>query len=294
MAEKPQITVCQIKSMNLLPKLRRLFFPLLILSSVHSVSSQPQEAEKRLSDPGGGYSFTAPSGFDSQKSEEGFGFADTGKTVGIAVTRHNFRSFEEFAAQANLEKNGFVLVGKVQDLDQNGKTFLVTKQTAEGVLMVDTFVLFSPHGGGVMVVALSNKESNQKGFRAGLQVAKSVAFTKPQASEAASQWQTLLRGKHLIYLYTASGFSERTDIYLCPSGKFFYRSNSSSLSNNGSGVVGANSDGNWEISPGGGASLILRFGNGTARQYVISRRQSGDEIGLNGKRYFVQLQDECR
>ncbi len=113
-------------------------------------------------------------------------------------------------------------------------------------------------------------------------------------SEAAGQWQTLLRGKHLIYLYTASGFSERTDIYLCASGRFFYRSDSSSLSNNGSGVVGANSEGNWEISPGGGGSLILQFGNGTTRQYKLSRRQAGNEIGLNGNRYFVQTQNECR
>ena len=121
-----------------------------------------------------------------------------------------------------------------------------------------------------------------------------MTFTKPQTSEGASQWQTFLRGKHLLYLFTASGFSERTDIYLCSSGGFFYRSDSSSLSNNGSGVVGANSDGKWKILPSSGGSLILQFGNGTVREYKISRRQAGNEIGLNGNRYFVQTQKECR
>ena len=132
------------------------------------------------------------------------------------------------------------------------------------------------------------------GFRAGLSIAKSVTFTKPQVSAVTSQWQTLLRGKHLTYFYTASGFSERTDIYLCPSGGFLYRSDTSSLSNSGSGVVGANSDGRWEISPSGGGSLTLRFGNGTVRHYRISRRQAGNEIGLNGNRYFVQAHNVCR
>src|SRR5207244_3944401 len=124
-----------------------------------------------------------------------------------------------------------------------------------------------------------DKNNNQKGFQAALQIAKSVTFTKPQTSEASSQWQTFLKGKHLLYLYTASGFSERTDIYLCASGSFIYRGDSSSLSNNGSGAIGANSDGNWKISPGG--NLILQFRNGTAREYKISRRQSDNEIGLN-------------
>ena len=277
--------------------LRRLWVPflsLLIISPAHSASPQTEATEKRLGDADGGYSFVAPSGFESQKNEEGFGLVNTEKTVVIAVRGHNFKTFEEFAAQANLEKDGFSLVGKVQDLGQKGKTFLVAKQTAGGVLTVDTFVLFSPYGGGMLIVSFTEKVNNQQGFKAGLHIARSVTFTKPQLSEAASRWQTLLSGKRLTYLYTASGFSERTDIYLCESGRLIYRSDSSSLSNNGSGAVGASSHGTWEISPGGGGSLILQFGDGTTRQYKISRRQAGNEIGLNGNRYFVQNQNECR
>lgn len=280
--------------MKLLHTTRVIFLSFLILASVNSVRSQSDETEKRLSDTTGGYSFNAPSGFDSEQNDEGFGLINKDKTLVIVVKNHDFKSFEEFSAQSNLEKDGFTLVGEVQNFGDKGKAFLVAKKTAEGVLMVDTFVLFSPHGGGALIVSFSDKDNNQKGFQSALQIARSVTFTKPQMSEAASQWQTLLRGKHLLYLYTASGFSERTDIYLCPSGKFFYRSDSSSLSNNGSGVVGASSDGDWKISPGGGGSLILRFGNGTVRQYKISRRQVANEIGLNGNRYFVQTQNECR
>lgn len=275
-------------------KLRLLLLTPLILSHVGSVFAQTEETEKRLSDTSGGYSFVAPSGFDSKQNEEGFGLVNAEKTIVIAVKNHDFKSFEEFSAQTNLEEDGFSLVGKVQDLGRKGKTFLLAKQTAQGVLTVDTFVLFSPYGGGTLIVSFSEKANNQKGFQAGLEIAESVAFTKPRMSEAAGQWQTLLRGKHLIYLYTSGGFSERTDIYLCASGRFFYRSDSSSLSNNGSGVVGANSDGDWEVSPSGGGSLTLRFGNGAVRQYKISRRPSGNEIGLNGNRYFVQTQNECR
>lgn len=280
--------------MKLSQKLRTLFLPFLILSSVNSAFSQSDETEKRLSDTIGGYSFNAPSGFDSKQNEEGFGLVNTEKTVLIVVKNHEFKSFEEFSAQSNLEKDGFSLVGEVQNFGDNGKAFRVAKQTAEAFWIVDTFVLFSPHGGGTLIVSFSDRDNNQKGFQSALQIARSVTFTKPQMSEAASRWQTLLRGKHLLYLYTASGFSERTDIYLCPSGSFFYRSDSSSLSNNGSGVVGASSDGSWKVSPSDGGTLILRFGNGNVRQYKISRREAGGEIGLNGNRYFIQDQNKCR
>lgn len=279
--------------MKLLQKFRVFFLPLLILSSVNSVFSQAKNPEKRLSDTSGGYSFTALAGFDSKQNEEGFGLVNAEQTVLIAVKNHNFNSFNEFSTQSNLEKDGFSLVGKVQAFDEKGKNFLVSKQTAQGVLLVNTFVLFSPYGGGTLIVAFSDKDNNQNGFQAALQIAKSVAFTKSQPAEIANQWQAVLRGKHLIYIYTTSGFSERTDIFLCSSGGFIYRNDSSSLSNNGSGAVGANSDGSWKISPNG-ASLILQFQNGTTREYKISRRQTANEISLNGNRYFVQTQNECR
>lgn len=274
-------------------KLRLVFLSFVILSFVNPAFSQSKQTERRLSDASGGYSFAPPTGFDSQQNEEGFGLVNTEKTVVIAVKNHNFKSFEEFSAQSNLERDGFSLVGKVQDFGDKGKAFLVAGQTAQGVLMVDTFVLFSPFGGGVLIVAFSDKNNNQKGFQAALQIAKSVTFAKSQTTEAANQWQTFLRGKHLIYFYTTSGFSERTDIYLCSSGGFVFRSDASSLSNNGSGAVGANSDGNWKISPNG-ASLILEFRNGTTREYKISRRQGNNEIGLNGNRFLIQTQNECR
>jgi hypothetical protein len=279
--------------MKLYQKLRVLFLSFLILTFAASVFSQSKQTEKRLSDTSGGYSFAAPTGFESNQNEEGFGLVNTEKTVVIAVKNHNFKTFQEFSAQSNLEKDGFSLVGKVQDFGEKGKTFLVAKQTAQGVLLADTFILFSPFGGGTLIVSFSEKANNQSGFQAAMQIAKSVTFAKPLTSEAASQWQTFLRGKHLIYLYTSGGFSERTDIYLCSSGGFSYRSDSSSLSNNGSGAVGANSDGNWKISPSG-TSLILQFSSGATREYKISRRQAGNEIGLNGNRYFVQTQNECR
>ncbi|MGA9993789.1 MAG: hypothetical protein WBP93_00100 [Pyrinomonadaceae bacterium] len=266
----------------------------LILLTVNSVSAQSKPSEERLKDASGEYSFTVPTGFRAQRSEEGFGLVNTAQTVLIVLKAHDFQTFENFAAQSNVENDGFTPIGKVQSVGEKGKAFRVFKKTPQGYLIVDTFVMFSPFGGGMLVVAFSDTANHEKSFQTALQIAQSVEFAKAQASEDGNPWQTFLRGKHLLYLYTASGFSERTDIYLCPSGAFYYSSDSSSLSNNGSGAVGSNSAGTWKVSTRGGAKLVLQFRNGTLREYTISRRQASNEIGLNDNRYFVQTSNECR
>jgi hypothetical protein len=257
------------------------------------VYPQGAQAERRLEDASSGYSFAAPAGFDAQQSNEGFALVNRAQTVAVLVTAHNHQTFREFAAQANLERDGLKLAGQVQDFGQGGKSFRATKQTDEGLGVVDTFVLFSPHGGGVLVVAISKAANERENSEAARRVAESVAFSKPRESELGKQLEAALGGKQLIYLYTASGYSEREDIFLCPSGRFVFRGDASSLSNSGSAAVGSDSEGNWKVSTRGGPTLVLQFRNGSVREHKISARQASNEIGLDGKRYFVKPFNDC-
>lgn len=265
------------------------------LVSLAARPARPQagQPERRVSDANGAYSFTAPAGFDSQQSDEGFALVNGARTFLVAVKAHDFQTFEQFAAQANLERDGLTLAGKVQDVGRTGKTFRVTKQTSQGVAVVDTFVLFSPHGGGLLVVAISDAANSEEGFRAALRIAESVAFSKPQASEVARQVESVLRGKQLIYFYNGNGYSERKEIYLCPSGGFFFRTDATSNSNLGSGGFASGADGDWKVVSRGGLTLLLQFRSGATHEYKISARQASNEIGLDGKRYFVKPFGGC-
>ena len=260
-----------------------------------SANFSSAQVKKRLNDVNNGYSFLPPDGFESKQNEEGFALVNKAQTVILIIKAHNYSNFQQFANDANLEKDGFALVGKIQDFGENGKAFRASKQNAQGTLIADTFVSFSSYSGGVLVVALSDAQNAENGFQKGLEISKSLNFSKPTATAGNNQLENAFRGKHLLYLYTTSGFSERTDIYLCSSEAFIFKVNSSSLSANGSGAVGGNSDGKWRISSSGNnASLILQFNNGSTRQYSISARQASNEIGLNGKRFFVQNHNQCR
>ena len=235
-----------IKAISMKSFISTLITCAVMLLATNPVFSQGSSFETRPTDENSGYSFTVPTGFKAQKSDEGFALVNTAQTILIVVKSHDFQTMKEFDAQSNLERDGLTQVGKVQDVGNKGKHFRVSKQTPQGLGIVDTFVMFSTFGGGTLVVAISETANHEEGFQAGLRVAESVAFTKRQTSSAETQWQTVLRGKHLLYLYTANGFSERRDIYLCPSGEFYFHSDTLSNSSTGSGVLASNSDGRWK------------------------------------------------
>ncbi len=144
-----------------------------------------------------------------------------------------------------------------------------------------------------MFVAMSETDKANTAFQKALEISKTARFSKPQQSEAASEWQNFLRGKHLLYLYTANGFSTRKDIYLCSNGTFRSNSGDSSISINGTVATSGNSSGTWRVSSAGGARLILNFNSGGVAEYELSTRQASNEIGLNGARYFVKSDSGC-
>lgn len=280
--------------MKFLP-LQIITVTILFFCQANFIYGQNPATAKQLKDAARGYGFSLPADFEAQQNDEGFVAANSKKTILLVVKPHNYQNFQKFSEQANLGKDGFSLIGKIQDLGKQNKTFRASKQTPQGKLITDSFVLFSPHGGGLIIVAFTDTANAENAFQQTLKISESVVFSKPVIGELSSQLQNLFRGKHLLYLYTTSGFSERTDIYLCSSGAFIHRTDSSSLSANGSGATAAKTDGSWKISTfGSNANLILQFGSGAIREYKISKRQASNEIGLNGNRYFVQNHNVCR
>jgi hypothetical protein len=251
--------------------------------------------ENRTSDLEGGYSFNVPKGWTKKEGEGGFALVNSSQTIIIAVKAHNYKDFKAFMADANLERDGLKQIGETKDVDDSTKYFRTAAPTLRGVLVVDTLVLFSPHGGGVAIASLTDDKNAETGLRGAIEVADTILFSKPQESPANKEWQNLLRGKHLIYYYSGNGYSERRDIWLCSSGNFYMSFDGSSLSGMGSGAVGANNRGSWRVTSAGsaGSQLILQFQNGQTRQYNLNQRQSTGEIFLDNNRYFVKSHNEC-
>ena len=257
-------------------------------------------AEERLSDTVAGFSFGAPTGFKGDRGADGFSFVNSEKTILLVVRPHRYDSFEAAVRDTNLDAGTKVVV-QPQDLKNGGKFVRLSKPTSEGLAIVDIFVLFSPNGGGVSVIGLSDEKNADTSLRSAAEIAKSIAFTKPQAqagsssSSSSSAWQSALSGKHLLYLYSGNGYFEEKHIYLCASGTFLQRTGQGGFSpgdvDGPSFGARGGRRGSWSIT---GNTLSLRFQDGSSGLYSITRRQASNEVGLNGNRYFLENQNVCR
>jgi hypothetical protein len=253
----------------------------------------PQIRETRLSDAAGGVSFAVPDKWTSEKNAEGFAMVNPEKTVIVVVKSHSYANFQEFGADANLARDGLELVGEPQQIG-NRVTFRTAKRTAQGLLIIDTCVLFSTYGTGVAIAALSDEKNANSAFETAIAISKSVQFEKPPEG-ASGPFAAQLKGKHLLFLYTASGYSERKDIYLCASGAFYQSNDLGGFNPNDSGDasmgIRGSAHGTWSIT---GNSLTLNFSSGGTTRYTVTKRSAGNEVGLNGQRFFVREQNTCR
>ncbi len=255
----------------------------IILAALLSCSSAWAQ-DQRVSDPAG-FSTSVPASFKVSQDASGTVALEPSQKYMVVIKNHSYNNFEAFAQQANLEKDGFTLVGDIRTLNATDRSFRAAKQTATGYLLADTFVCFSPNGGGSLIVALSDEKNADAAYLSAYQMAQNLQYTQPQKDKL---WTSALAGKHLLYLYTGNGYSERKDIYLGSNGQFAQRNDASSASMNGSGFLAGGGDGSWRILPGG--QLVLQFNNGNVGSYSLAPGHAGNELLLNGKRYFVMNQ----
>lgn len=267
--------------MQRMKKLKHTLLSLVVWTSLGGALA----AQTVVEDPAG-FRLQVPAGYQVQRQADGTVCADG--TAVVVVKSHHYSNFEAFAQNANLAQDGFTLVGEVRSLNNSDRHFRASRPNPEGgYLIADTFVRFSPFGGGSVVVALSKSENADKAYYAGQSLNDKIQFTRPVATTS-NPWEQALAGKHLLYLYTGNGYSERLDLFLYANRAFSTRSDTSSLSMNGSGATAGGGEGRWSIN--GQGQLVLQYHNGNQQVYQLAPRQASNEISLNGKRFFVMAE----
>lgn len=233
---------------------------------------------------------TVPPELRVSEKDGGAAITDAAETFVALVKPHTYQSVEALAQELDIEKDGFQLVGEPQSLGGNDRSFRAARKTDEGYVIADAFVRFSPYGGGAVVLVISKEKDAQAAYYKGLGLARSMQFSEtqalpPQRGTQRNGLAAALAGKHLLYLYTGSGYSERKDLFLYTNGQFIYRADASSLSMNGSGAVAGGSDGQWTVSPDG--RLVLQFNDGNVTSFTVAPGNASNEVLLNGRRVFI-------
>jgi len=117
---------------------------------------------------------------------------------------------------------------------------------------------------------------------------KDSPSVKKDANQPDALWEKRISGKKLIYLYNSSGFSDKTVINLYSNKTFEGSLESVSVSQLGSGSTRNSSNGTWKINKlSNGTWLDLTHKDGSSESFLLEQRQAGNEINMNGKRFFV-------
>ena len=268
-----------------------------------ATTTAPVATGARIADPTSGYSFQTPSAWKSQEQGGGFVLNKVGTQVAMSVSPHEYKTLAEMRAQvldANEPASNTYLKAQTQAYGSNG-LFIRFDGTAQGkAVVIEMISLLSPNGGGVTIAATGVKDQYGADYTSQIKsVANSVQFSKPQTSSLAEQWKQKIKGKRLDYYYTGNGLADHYIIHICSEGTFVYRNDNSYSSNNAYtdfSYASAGADaGKWQVvDRGAQPTLILRFNDGRVWEYPMSPGKAGNEILLNGKRYFVQAGTMCQ
>ena len=119
-------------------------------------------------------------------------------------------------------------------------------------------------------------------------ISENSPSVKKDANQTDALWEKRISGKQLIYLYNSSGFSDKTVINLYSNKTFEGSLESVSVSQLGSGSTRNSSNGTWKINKlSNGTWLDLTHKDGSTESFLLEQRQAGNEINMNGKRFFV-------
>ena len=254
------------------------------------------------------YTFNPPRGWKQAENDLGYTLTSPGESVIILVKPHAENDFAKAVRTTEIDST-YKVIGDPRNLDNGGKSFRVSKVLSNGTTgVVDCFIMLSPNGGGIIVMALSGPANADGAYKIGLAVANSVAFPGAVAATSPaprppgsvpptsdSPWAARLNNKHLLYLYSGNGYFEERHYYICSSGTFYYKAGSGGFtpgnSDGGSYAGRSGNSGRWGVS---GSTLVLQYQNGNVVRLNLTERQKSSEIGLNGNRYFIEPQPNCQ
>jgi hypothetical protein len=143
----------------------------------------------------------------------------------------------------------------------------------------------------VSTIMITNSDHYEKQLETLKELSKSISSFKVKENleqPSTLNWNEYLKGKHLVNMKTSSGYTEKTDIWLCSNGQFRFKDEASSLSVNGTGAYAGKNAGTWRTE---GNRLLLSYNDDKTRSYEL--KIENDKLFLNGYRYFRDSNELC-
>jgi hypothetical protein len=252
---------------------------------------------EEFADPVAGFALRPPDGWHGAQQEGRILMAPAEGGAVIMAIPHAASGPDELAPlfQQGWTEQGLELapIGPPQQREDGSITMELAGRADEEQARGSLLVLFSPHGGGLILIGVTGAEALEGTSTVVSAVAETVRFSEPDTAALLEGWNRLLRGKKLSYFYTYSsgplvgGITERHELVLHDDGRFD-QEGEFVASMGDAGAVAERvwpPTGNWQILAAAGQALVELRGEGETEEYVLSH--GGEGVLLNGRRYFV-------
>jgi hypothetical protein len=256
---------------------------------------------EEIADPRAGFALRPPEAWASAQQDGRIVLAPPENGSFVMAIPHAASNAEELAPilQEGWSEPGLAVTPAASPVTEDGAARVRLAGQAEGEEVAgELVVLFSPHGGGLILLGVA-RIGREATIRQSLDaIQSSVRFTEPDTEGLLEEWNSALRGRRLVYLYTysspgpgggpAGGFTERHDIVLGERGDFQQSGEFSvAVEGGGGGEVRGPTTGTWEIVASAGQAILELRGDQEPATYVLAPGRESGEVLLNGRRYFV-------
>ncbi len=258
---------------------------------------------EQISDPELGLRLTLPTGWRGQLSPDGESFlleSDSGGGYLVVMGDEINEAEARQQLSAPMDLGGGVILtptGAVRDVAAGHLTsnYSVSGAQAEYVGMVD--VRLTQAGLGVAFVLITPPAEAEGHLEAMREFAFSLGVTEQtaQSSGGNDEWEPFLRGLYLARYYTATGYTESTELWLCSDGGFYYDSQGGGFGGGASGAAQSTGGGRWSATGAGATgTLQLQWSNGEVSSMALEYDYEQNRVFVNGDRMLRGTNERCR
>lgn len=258
-------------------------------------------AGERISDPSSGLSLILPNGWRGALSPDGSVFMlESLSGEGLMIVRADAMdeglARSEMAAPVDL--GGGVVLRPSGSIEEIGPGHLTSRFSVAGTpteMVSNVDVRLTDTGLGVAFVLLSPTASEAEQLAGMREFALSLGVEEVPAQQTGSdEWQPYLRGRYLARYYSGSGYTESTELWLCPNMEFFYNSQAGGFGGGASGAYQGLASGRWRAEGAGNrGQLFLDWSDGTTSQWLLEYDAQNDRLFLNGDRWLRGQNERC-
>lgn len=256
---------------------------------------------ERISEPSNGLSLILPNGWRGALSPDGTVFMmESLEGGGVMIVRGD-QMGEDLARSelaAPVQLGGGIVLNPSGEIEEIGPGHLTSRFTVTGTpteMVSNVDVRLTDTGLGVAFVLLSPTaaESDQLGAMREFALSLGVEAV-PVQQGGSDEWEPYLRGRYLAKYFTRSGYTESTELWLCPNGDFYFNSQVGGFGGGASGAFQDLASGRWRAEGSGNrGQLFLDWADGSTSQWLLEYDPANDRLFVDGARWLRGQNERC-